>query len=349
MRSSVAFAVYCLMLACCACGDGGDVPTVVDTGVQLSDADVGNSVDASHSDIANPGIGKTCQLKADCAAELVCQETNGATGEGFCTRPCDSDAICGAGRYCNVVGQKLLCTAAQFCNPCSSASDCSAAAPLCLQDKSGTGYCSRKCSVGDASCAPGASCQKYGSELSQSACAPDYGTCSGDGGHCSPCTSQADCSPGTACFTSPDTSERYCAQVCDPKAPSGCPTGFACVAQKTTPGKGLCWKTTPLKPVATCAKGDKGYCDACSQDWQCASSRCASKNGMKFCVEPKPCAKETEAVDCPYGGEATFCAPTDKGDACVPPTKYNCQGFKSCLGHACADDETCDNGICKMK
>lgn len=352
MRSRAAFAVQCLMLACCACG-GGSVPAAADTGLgstdALADTAVPDSADASHSDIANPGIGKICQTKTDCAGDLVCQEINAATGEGFCTKTCDADAVCGAGRFCNAFAQKFLCMEPQFCNPCNAAGDCSAGAPLCLQDKGGQGYCSRKCSVGDSSCAPGSSCHKYGSDLGASACTPDYGSCSGDGSNCSPCIAQADCSPGTTCFTSPATGERYCAQTCEPTATNGCPQGFACAAQKTKSIPGLCWKKTPAKPVATCAKGDKGYCDACNQDWECASSRCASKNGMKFCVEPTPCSKATEGKDCPYGGYATFCVPTDKGMACVPPPNSNCQGYKSCLGHDCAADEACDNGICKKK
>ncbi len=348
MRSVLAFAISVLLAGC-----GSEIPVSPVATPDAATADA-NLIDAKASDakpsdtVTSTGLGKTCAANVDCAALLFCQFATPTANSGFCSKSCDQDADCGGGYFCNSVGGKKLCTAAKFCNTCVSASDCSAEAPLCIPGASGASYCSHSCSIGDKSCGAGSSCKQYDVGVNDTACAPDSGACTGDGGQCSPCDLDGDCRAGTVCFSSPSDG-KFCAQTCDPGQSGGCPAGFACAAQKSSKYKGLCWKQIGKEVIATCAKGDKGYCDACDHSYECASNRCATKNGKKFCAQPNPCTKATEAADCPYGGEATFCAQSDVGMICVPPTSWNCQGFKACLGHQCKADQVCVNGICTVK
>jgi hypothetical protein len=345
MRQVLAVLASVLFASC-----GGQLP-VSQAGSDSAGVDVhaSDAADTTKADVASSGIGHTCAANADCALfGLYCQINAGAP-TGFCSKACGQDGDCSPSYFCNNLGSKRICTTARYCNHCASASDCSPDAPLCVPDSQGAGYCAHACSVGDKGCPPGASCKQYGSGVNDSACAPDYGTCSGDGAQCSPCDIDGDCSPGNVCFTSPTTQERFCDQTCDPAKAGGCPPGFACAAHKSGSAQGLCWRQFGKEVLATCAKGDKGYCDACDENYECASNRCASKLGKKFCAEPMPCEKATEASDCPYGGEATYCVPADVGNICAPPPSYNCQGFKACLGHPCQDTQECDNGICKSK
>ncbi len=99
----------------------------------------------------------------------------------------------------------------------------------------------------------------------------------------------------------------------------------------------------------TCAKGDKGFCDACKNDWECLSKRCVTKNNELFCAQPNPCTKGGEGDDCPYGGQATYCVSSNKGMVCAPPLAHHCHGFKACLHALCGPDDVCSNGLCKPK
>jgi len=340
-------ALGCLVLALVACGDGDKVAGGgADPDVAGADAGPDSALDAAADapeTAAASGIGKACVGSTDCLSlGLKCFETNPATGAGVCSKGCAGASDCPAAHFCNPVGGKLICTGPRYCDACATADECGPDAPLCLPDKNGKGFCANKCNVGDTSCGIGSSCKQYGLGIKDFACKPDYGACSGGGEHCSPCKVQADCAAGNQCYTA-KSGERFCAQQCDPAkaAPAGCPSGFVCKAES---GKGFCFKQVKEELVATCAKGDKGYCDACTVGYECASGRCASKNGKKFCVQPQPCKGN---ADCPYGGEATFCVPSDVGQICAPPPSWHCQGYKACLGHSCASNQTCDNGICK--
>ena len=148
-------------------------------------------------------------------------------------------------------------------------------------------------------------------------------------------------------MTSADTGERACFAGC--QKDGDCSSGFVCSP------KGLCARLVPnadpKKPAAyvqTCAKASRGFCDPCTDDWQCASNRCATSAGQSFCVEPTPCVKENETKDCADG---TFCVPSDKGMICAPPPSWKCQGYKACLGKTipCGSSEVCLDGLCKAK
>ncbi len=366
-----AFALACGLLA--GCGDDGHGATddgdilsdgatddsstsdtengATDDGDILSD---GATDDSSTSDTANDatddngqpanGLGSPCASTSACASGLTCIETNAATGDGICTRTCAVNSDCPSGGYCHIVGKQLACTLAGLCDPCQAASDCGTDNPLCVPGADGKTFCTVPCAFGDKSCQPGYSCEQYGSTINDFACRPDYGACAGGGDVCAPCQSASDCKSGTQCATSPDTGERACFQTCSKDA--DCATGFGCSP------KGICSRLVPSagKPptlVQTCAKDNRGYCDPCTADWQCASNRCRDSQGQSFCAEPTPCVKSNETKDCAPG---TFCVPSATADMiCAPPISWKCQGYKACFENPCSSTEVCSNGLCKPK
>jgi hypothetical protein len=325
---------------------GGDAaPDTGDASVGETDA---SKVDVGPSPAQLAGIGKPCLAQADCPKELFCQDLDAVTGQGICTKLCKDETECLVGSRCNPRAGKLICTLPRYCNPCAGDADCSSDAPLCLKDKNGQGFCTMSCYIGDSKCGAGSSCVQFGESTKDFACRPDYGACKGNGEHCSPCATAKDCGAGTECYLA-KSGEHFCAQLCDPVSAPSCPKGFACAPAGGS--KGYCFRqakddTGKDALVATCAKGDKGYCDACNAHYECASGKCVSKEGKKFCGLPSACATN---ADCPYGGEGTFCVPTNVGNNCAPPIGWHCTGYKACLKPGCKPNETCDNGICKAK
>lgn len=289
------------------------------------------------------GFGRACAGNADCAPfGLTC--FLGANGVGSCSRGCQADADCGGGLRCNPVEGVLLCSAPLYCDGCQSDADCGPTAPLCRRDLTdagvwGAGYCTMACNVGDKTCPAGSSCSKGAgsSSIKDISCRPDRGSCSGDGSQCSPCKTSGDCSPGHDCIQPSASSERFCALRCDN---SPCAKGYLCTKLA---GVGYCYAEVDGKAIPTCSAGLKGYCDACSEDWQCASGRCVTKE-EKFCAQPGSCSKETEKQDCPAG---TACVPSQQGQACVPPLAYKCHLWKACMSKPCGADEVCDDGVCR--
>jgi len=332
--------------------NAGDATTGAQDGAAVGDSPAGDSAPGTDGAVAEvavikTNIGKLCASNADCALiGLKCFETNAATGAGLCSKECKASADCDAGTFCNPQADKLICTPPRFCNGCTANADCGPDA-LCLAGSSGAKYCTRKCTFGDGSCPPAASCKQFGASIDDFACQPNYGACVGNGSHCSPCGAQADCSAGTECIYASATGERFCAKTCSAGAAGACPAGFACSQPKGAP-TGHCHKSVGNTTVATCAEGDKGFCEPCAADYECASGRCGLKNGKKFCVEPVACATNK---DCPHGGEATSCVPSEngKGSICAPPLAWGCQGYLACLGLNCNPGEVCEAGLCKKK
>lgn len=354
-------AALILALGVCRCGtDNGANPSLgnagdgktsatdaASVGETLTSPDGATTSDTATTTATKTNIGKVCASNADCALlGLKCFETNAATGAGICSKECKSSVDCDGGTFCNPQADKLICTPPRFCNVCQKDTDCGAEG-LCLAGAKGGKYCTRKCSFGDTTCPPAASCKQFAATLDDFACQPDFGSCSGDGSPCNPCSGQADCSAGTECYYASTTGERFCAKTCKTGTAGGCPGGFVCTQPKGA-ATGYCFKSVGKEAIATCSKGDKGFCEPCAADYECASGRCALKNGKKFCVEPVPC---TANKDCPYGGDATACVPSDngKGSICAPPLSWGCQGYLACLGLNCEAGETCVAGLCKKK
>ncbi len=306
-------------------------------------ADVAAADTAEETSGSPQGFAKPCAGNADCAAYgLTCYPDG--KGGGQCSRGCASDADCSGGTRCNPVQGTLLCTLPRWCDACDSDADCSSAAPTCRKDRDasgnlGPGYCTMPCIVGDKSCPAGSSCSKEPSSVSIKTftCRPDNDTCTGDGSQCSPCKTQADCSPGHDCIQPSADSERFCAMRCES---ASCGEGFLCTKLG---GTSVCYANVGGKPMPTCTAGRKNYCDACSANWQCASGRCVSKNNESFCAQPGTCSKASELTDCPLG---TFCVPTSDGLACAPAPLLRCHNWKACLSHPCSGGEQCEDGHC---
>lgn len=329
-----------LLLAACAvaltagCGSDGGSEGKTDGGATADGSD-GNT---------SEGMGKVCAGNADCQSYgLTCFPVS--TGYAVCSSTCQTNADCKGGTVCSPVQGALVCTPPIYCDACTSHEDCGPTAPYCRQDPQsdgslGPGYCTMECVVGDGTCPAGSSCSKIVGtpSIKDFYCQPDNETCTGDGSQCSPCKIDADCSDNHTCLQPSASAERFCAQHCDS---TSCPAGYQCTK---VGGKSYCYATVEGKATPTCSAGKKGFCDACSADWQCASGKCASKNNESYCAQPGSCTKETEKTDCPPG---TFCVPTSAGQACAPPPAFKCQQWKACLASLCGVNEICVDGLCK--
>ncbi len=293
---------------------------------------------------AGSGVGKVCAGNADCLAfGLTCYPVS--TGYAVCSKTCGTNADCDNGTVCSPVQGALVCTPPIYCDACEDHADCGPTAPYCRRDPQpdgsyGAGYCTMECVVGDGVCPAGSSCTKQAGtpSIKDFFCQPDRDSCSGDGSQCSPCKIDADCAPNHTCLQASASSERFCAQDCSAAA---CPSGYQCTK---VGGASYCYAVVGGKATPSCTAGMKGFCDACSADWQCASGRCATKNGESFCAQPGTCTKETEKTDCPPG---TFCVPTSAGQACAPAPAFKCQLWKACLASLCGANEICIDGLCK--
>jgi hypothetical protein len=319
------------------------------TAADASD-DTKATVDAGSDDgggVGASGLGKACAGNADCTAYgLTCFPSEDGNG-GLCSRTCTGAGDCGDGTICRGVQGSQICARPGYCDACENASDCGSAAPICRRDPGPDGellpgFCSRDCSVGHTSCPAGSSCSKAPGtpSIKDFSCRPDNDTCTGDGSQCSPCHTDADCTGGHVCLQPSPDSERFCAKRCEDAA---CDAGYLCTK---IGGQSLCYADVEGKATPTCSAGKKGFCDACSANWQCASNRCATKNGESFCAQPGTCTKATEPDDCPPG---TFCVPTSAGQACTPPLAYKCQLWKACLAFPCGANEHCADGVCTKK
>ena len=348
-RPLVALACLLGLGAMSACDD-----KIISSELKAKDTAAQDTVGGDDSGAVPDGLGKACKGNADCKSSgLTCFLTDEVNLTGICSKVCLTEADCGGITHCNPVSGVLICTLPRYCDPCTLDADCGPEAPLCVSRPSAPDLhlCSQNCQTGDGGCSAGSSCVQFGGQAKDFACMPDYGSCSGGGEHCSPCKGVGDCALGTECKQFSADTERFCAQLCDPDGGgTSCPTNYKCTKYGD---KGYCFqivgKDDDGKTITypTCAKGDKGFCDACEHDWECLSKRCVNKNNESYCAQPNPCSKGGEAEDCPYGGVATFCVSSNKGMVCAPPLAHHCHGFKSCLHALCSKNEVCDNGLCK--
>jgi hypothetical protein len=171
-----------------------------------------------------------CKLDHDCPAATDGTQQHCAQdsqGNGYCASECSSDANCPLDATCKT--WQSLCTPAVGAS-CNSDDDCPALNGV-FQHCDGS-QCTPEC-AGDSDCAGtdgGASgkCQIRG------LCAPRAGSCVGNGGFCSPCRSDADCTNGYCISGAPYSTERFCSVKsthvpCDTthSNPAGCPAHTA--------------------------------------------------------------------------------------------------------------------------
>jgi hypothetical protein len=197
-----------------------------------------------------------CKLDHDCPAapdgtlQHCAMDTQ---GHGYCTSQCAADTNCNPDATCK--NWQSLCTPAQGAS-CQSDDDCPPLAGV-FQHCDG-GRCTPECG-GDGDClASVLAGPKEAADASRGAttpavdgkcqwrgvCNPRAGVCVGDGGFCSPCRSDVDCTNGYCIAGAPYSTEHFCSVKstripCDTmhENPPGCPahqptdpwTASACV------------------------------------------------------------------------------------------------------------------------
>ena len=353
-----------LIVTLCACSSGGsdggpaaDVPGV-DTPAA---GDIGGPPDGVADRTAGqdtvgpaeipPGYLEFCITDADCTDwGLSCYSLGPADPTPICSQACAATADCPDYMICKAKGDDMICQRAGYCDACDAAMDCGGDM-VCMEDEGGGAFCSSRCNLDDLdTCPPGHYCKKSGTGIEDYSCFPLFGTCRGDGSHCTPCQGDVDCQKGLICHSNETTAESYCATIC--QTDQECAKGFGCTE---LPGEEfqLCTLEIEGEPVETCYKGNKEFCDPCMADYECETGVC-----YQYAVENKfHCAFECDLAQwpgnldgCPPG---LFCVPNHGPSAgaevCVPPGAWGCQGFLNCLGVDCPKGESCSEGFCEPK
>jgi hypothetical protein len=143
----------------------------------------------------------TCTMDHDCPAttsgtqQHCMQDKNGS---GYCAPQCATDAACALDAHCTTTYD--VCTPAQA-GACKSDDDCPPANSTYQHCYNGA--CTPECGSA-ADCNSGQKCTAF------SVCEPRAGLCVGDGGFCSPCHADSDCTKGGYCVYAAYSTERYC-------------------------------------------------------------------------------------------------------------------------------------------
>jgi len=182
---------------------------------------------------ANPTYGPTrqlclprrycapCQTDHDCAQDQTPQHCAAdAEGRGYCTPQCSGNAECQIDATC--AAPWAICTPGAG-QACKTDDDCPPTAGT-FQHCDG-GQCTPEC-ASSSGCGVGQTCAPTTFKV----CVPRAGICVGDGGFCSPCRSDADCTDGYCFSGAPYSPERFCtakASVasCAPTMANGNPIG----------------------------------------------------------------------------------------------------------------------------
>jgi len=353
------------LLTAVACSNGGKTPVDASTettggDVKLpgsdtnpgTDARIGEQVDAPTGPeiVLPPGYLEFCLSDADCAAwELKCFFSKPADPDAICSIECAENTDCPEPMICKRKGDFKACMLASYCDGCDIDAQCGENGK-CVTDENGQKFCTHTCKKDDAESCGGANfCKKIGLGLEDYYCYPMFGTCKGDGTHCTPCQADGDCLKGHECHENPTTHEMYCARVCQTDIDCEKNKGFGCYE---VPGEELplCTMEINGNPVETCYKGNKGFCEPCMLNYECESGVCYTYTVANKYFCSFPCDKQKYSEGCPSG---LFCAPNHNeespGDVCIPPTAFGCQGFLNCVGVDCPKGEKCIDGFCQPK
>jgi hypothetical protein len=282
----------------CSRGCGGDADCqAIDLGSRcIGFAGARICVRSCASRATPPGVSK-CLGRQDVmcvsVAALGQEEAAPQPQAGLCLPACQSDAQCGAGRFCDL-GNGLCTTTRPEGDPvgsiCDGADTCASGLCLTLSNRF-EGFCSGFCRFGSAGCG------FDGSQASQDAAcviAQVPGEGDGDRGFCLElCDTAADCrEPGAACIpTAAGSLTRVCVVPTDappvtppalPDAgPAGSPRiGEAC-EQDSDCGTGLDCLTQDSDPFGLGAGIPGGYCSA-----PCAGGGCPEPGSI--CVTTSP-------------------------------------------------------------
>ena len=198
-----------------------------------------------------PPDGEANNKACDAEGGFVCYGTGTTDAYAYCTHlKCTTDLDCAGGFYCGTVNNgpnvdsdtrtfgktRTACLKREYCAPCAGDLDCpviDGKQSRCAASNDGTStFCATPCTE-TANCQLDAACTGVADDGTK-LCKPRAGTCKGEGGLCSPCRSDADCTNGL-CIKGGYSPERYCSEKatgsCDPGVSSAgkCPkfTGFA--------------------------------------------------------------------------------------------------------------------------
>lgn len=359
MKTPWAILLLALLLACSSSREklpdvvaGGDVqikPSADIPAQQIDERSQPKDDTSAKPDIGlPPGYLDFCLGEGDCAEwGLQCIAESAVDPDAFCSLACETDEVCPEMLLCKQKGETKSCRLASFCDLCKNDEQCGPGG-RCIEDEVGTTFCTYPCGKDDLDgCGAGNFCNKVGIGLEDYFCYPMFGTCKGDGSHCTPCQNSDDCLKGHLCHENPMTFERYCAKVCQTKM--DCPKGFGC---HDLAGEefDLCTLEINDEPVQTCYQGNKGFCEPCSLDYECQSELCYNNDvSGKYLCSFGCDFDEFPTTGCPNG---LFCVPNhgeSGGKSCAPPTAFGCQGFLNCVAVECAMGEKCVEGFCQPK
>ena len=222
-------------------------------------------------------------------------------------------------------------TGLPYCAACTADADCGPES-VCLEDTKGEHYCAPLCLLSKNNCGPGATCKMYGIGADEFACQPDYGSCTGDGLPCSPCTTDTDCKDGHKCIESKMDKVRSCYKSCTTAA--DCPADYGCEDD-------LCLPFVASKYRQTCSTGQSDLCEPCTYDYDCKQGLKCGK-GLHYCT--LDCTKDKGIDTCPDG---LFCVGSSTGGVCQPPIAYKCQGWLGCAFDCEDKNQVCDRGWCR--
>lgn len=240
----------------------------------------------------NPQLGLDTNPACDTDNSFWCYANSPDDGDAFCTQfQCNDDLDCKGGYFCATVNQNPSATTAKRsfgqtatvclprawnlspntrCAPCKYDIDC----PLnqgrvqhCVGADSAGGaekICAVECGA-DKNCNLDNKC--VATAEGPQVCVPRAASCKGDGGFCSPCSSDKDCTQGGYCTTADYSTERFCTlksttpctvvnnmlqASCPPKLPTG--NGVSCYTKQGDPMKDQCIGLTSLggTPIVGC-------------------------------------------------------------------------------------------------
>lgn len=215
----------------------------------------------------DPTKGLNANPACDSDQAFWCYGNAPSDGSAFCTQyQCKDDGDCKGGWWCATVnnGPSVASPNRSFgatetttvclprawnlnpntsCAPCKADIDCplnEGKAQYCVTvGDQGEKVCAVQCST-DKNCTSDAACSvpPAADETGESVCMPRAGTCKGDGGFCSPCHSDKDCTDGF-CITADYSTEHFCTKK----------SGVPCVATVSGNSLTLTASDCPASPT----------------------------------------------------------------------------------------------------
>jgi hypothetical protein len=234
--SSISFQDKCPHNYHCAAG-GSSAATAVAYCVPDKVSYSGTTTAGRWGTSCNPAEGMDGNPSCDVNNGFSCYGISPADANAFCTQyGCAEDADCKGGYWCATINSLPNVTTLKrsygvdatttvclprkwgswqgsYCAPCKSDVDCptnNGAPQHCVSADGGSGtekICAVECGT-DRSCNLDGKCTSAEGTAAR-VCLPRAGTCRGDGGLCSPCRSDADCTDGY-CIGAEVSSERFC-------------------------------------------------------------------------------------------------------------------------------------------